>query len=116
MERPTATGRPIAERENGAVAGAVLKLGRLAVNERHGFAVYAADVAPVPTRWGLILGDIANNYRSAIDHLAWALVSRGRTPPAVLTDDQRSAVQFPITQGRRQFNKSLKRRLPGAGR
>lgn len=38
-----------------------------------------------------MLGDIANDYRSAIDHLAWALVSRGRTPPALLTDDQFSS-------------------------
>ena len=27
-------------------------------------------------RWGVILGDVAHNYRSALDHIAWQLVKR----------------------------------------
>jgi hypothetical protein len=82
--------------------------------KRHGFAVVATDVAVVPAQWGLVLGDVAHNYRSALDHLAWAIVRRGRTPPNVLSESQQTAVQFPIAEGRRQFNDSLERRLPGA--
>jgi hypothetical protein len=83
---------------------------------RHGFGVYAAEVRGVPTEWGLVTGDVANNYRCALDHLAWALVSRGRNPPATLNDEQQSAVGFPVTRKRRQFNNSLDRRLPGVQR
>lgn len=42
---------------------------------RHGFAVYAGEVRDVPEAWGLLVGDIAFNYRCAVDHLAWALVT-----------------------------------------
>ena len=50
--------------------------------KRHGFAVIVDSVVvPIPVRWGLLLGDIANNYRSSLDHVAWALVVRGSTPP-----------------------------------
>jgi hypothetical protein len=38
---------------------------------RHGFGVYASEVRHVPAQWGLLLGDVANNYRCALDHLAW---------------------------------------------
>jgi hypothetical protein len=84
--------------------------------KRHGFAVYATDVAPIPTRWGLMLGDIANNYRCALDHLAWALVCRGKTPPATLTEYQQGGVYFPAAEGRKQFNDSLPKKLPGVRR
>jgi hypothetical protein len=83
---------------------------------RHGFAVYAIDIRGVPASWGLLVGDIAFNYRCALDHLAWALVSRGRTPPSVLTQQQQKAVYFPIAKSRRQFNDSLATKLPGAKR
>src|SRR5947209_8733843 len=55
---------------------------------RHGFGVYAGEILGVPDEWGLVLGDVANNYRCALDHLAWTLVSRGRTPPGVLDGEQ----------------------------
>lgn len=83
---------------------------------RHGFGVYAAEVRRVPAGWGLVLGDVANNFRCALDHLAWALVSRGRNPPGTLNDEQQSAVGFPVARKRRQFNNSLDRRLPGVRR
>lgn len=33
------------------------------------------EVAPVPTRIGLIVGDCLHNFRSALDHLVWELAS-----------------------------------------
>jgi hypothetical protein len=83
---------------------------------RHGFAINVVDIDPMPPTWGLILGDIANNLRSAVDHLAWALVSRGRTPPATLNEKQRRQVYFPICNMKDKFNESLARMLPGARR
>lgn len=83
---------------------------------RHGFAVYATAVRAVPSSWGLLLGDIAFNFRCALDHLAWALVSRGRTPPETLTTKQQKGVYFPVAKRREDFNSSLARMLPGAKR
>jgi hypothetical protein len=83
---------------------------------RHGFAVYATAVRPVPRSWGLLVGDIAFDFRCALDHLAWALVSRGRTPPATLTPKQQKGVYYPISRRRADFNGSLARMLPGVSR
>jgi len=55
-------------------------------------------------RWRLLLGDIASDYRASLDHLAWALVSRGRTPPGKLTPSQENAVYFVIAEERSVFN------------
>jgi hypothetical protein len=86
--------------------------------KRHGFAVIAKDIAPIPVRWRLLLGDIANNYRAALDHLAWAIVSRGRTPPGtgLLSREQEKAVYFPLFEKRSEFNGRLAKKLPGARR
>ena len=84
---------------------------------RHGFAVYATAVRPVPSSWGLLLGDIAFNFRCALDHLAWALVSRGRTPPETLTPTQQKGVPTsPSPSDNEDFNSSLAGMLPGVGR
>lgn len=84
--------------------------------KRHGFAIVAEELAPIPVQWRLLLGDVANNCRASLDHLAWALVCRGRTPPGVLTIEQERAVYFPILQDRRAFNGELRVKLPGARR
>ena len=86
--------------------------------KRHGFAVVVAEVEPMPMRWRLLLGDIANNYRATLDHLAWALALRGRTPPesGKLTAKQENAIYFPIMQHRGGFNGELARKLPGVRR
>ena len=70
----------------------------------------------MPASWGLLVGDIAFDYRCALDHLAWALVCRGTTPPSVLTQQQQKAVYVMVAKSRRQFNTSLARMLPGAQR
>ncbi|MGN6557556.1 MAG: hypothetical protein ACTHLH_06045 [Solirubrobacterales bacterium] len=84
--------------------------------KRHGFAVIAEEIAPIPPRWPLLLGDIANNNRAALDQLAWALVGRGRTPPAKLTTRQEKAVYFPIYKERGEFNGRVGAQLPGVRR
>jgi hypothetical protein len=84
--------------------------------KRHGFAVFVHDIEPVPVNWRLKLGDVANNFRASLDHLAWALVSRGRTPPDLLTPRQRRGVYFPINDDGRRFRGELPIKLPGVRR
>jgi hypothetical protein len=70
-----------------------------------------------PITWGLLLGDIVHNYRSSLDHVAWALYKRGRTPS--LTKWQEQGIYFPIARERDQFNRWLigkRPKLPGARR
>jgi hypothetical protein len=77
--------------------------------KRHGFIVIVERVEPVPLLWRLMLGDAASNFRACLDHLAWALVLRGRTPPGSgkLTKGQENAVYFPISQNRADFNAQI---------
>jgi hypothetical protein len=86
--------------------------------KRHCIVLSIAEfLRPFPKKWGLLLGDTVHNYRSALDHLAWALVKRGRTP--ILTPHQESGVYFPISDTREKFNASLvgkRPKLPGARR
>ena len=65
--------------------------------KRHGFAVIAEDIRAVPFDCRLILGDVAANLRAALEHLAWAVVSRGNRPPENLTGKQkkRALLTFP---------------------
>jgi hypothetical protein len=85
--------------------------------KRHRIDVTVNSVEPLPLEWGLVLGDVAHNYRSCLDHIAWALVQRGRTPPDRLTRWQRGKVCFPIVDGERtDFNSALPRCLPGVRR
>lgn len=84
--------------------------------KRHGFAVTITDIDPMPPAWGLLLGDIANNLRSALDQLAWAIVTRGKTPPNTLPVKMQRQIYFPISKKRDDFNAALSSKLPGATR
>jgi hypothetical protein len=84
--------------------------------KRHGFAIIIDDIDALPPTWGLILGDVANNLRSALDQLAWALVTRGRTPPHALTTKQQRNVYYPISGTRQIFNAAITGNLPGVRR
>jgi hypothetical protein len=82
--------------------------------ERQGFAVIVERLEPdLRPRLGLRMGDVASNFRSALDNLAWALVSRGTAPPAKLPEPQRRRISFPICKGVREFDSSIKTKLPG---
>jgi hypothetical protein len=69
---------------------------------------------PFPILWGLLLGDVVHNYRSSLDHLAWALYKRGQTPN--LSEAQERRIYFPIFGDRDKFNQSLRTKLPGVRR
>jgi hypothetical protein len=83
--------------------------------QRHCIVIVADDVPDIPERFGLILGDAVNGFRSSLDHLAWALVKRGRTP--VLTEKKEIQVQFPLALKPEGYTKGLlDSRLPGVRR
>ncbi len=82
--------------------------------KRHGFAVIVTDIDRLPPTWGLLIGDIANNLRSALDQTAWAIVTRGQTPPDTLSSEAQRRIYFPICKDRKEFNGSLSTKLPGA--
>jgi hypothetical protein len=83
--------------------------------KRHCIILTATEVPELfPILWGLLLGDLVHDYRSSLDHLAWALYKRGRTPD--LSDGKERKVVFPIADDRIKFNESLKSKLPGVRR
>jgi hypothetical protein len=85
--------------------------------KRHGIALITDEIlVPFPPTWGLLLGDIANNYRSCLDQLAWALVTRGQTPPETLTGKEQRKIFFPIKKKRTEFKGELPTMLPGVRR
>jgi hypothetical protein len=69
---------------------------------------------PFPDSWALLLGDVVQNFRSALDHIAWALYKRGRTPNVGEKRERR--VYFPIYADRLKFNAALTSNLPGVRR
>jgi hypothetical protein len=77
------------------------------------FRAYGPFEAPL--HWQVILGDVASNFRSALDHIAWALVQRG-SRATTLTRSEKSSVYFPIAGDRTVFAKDVSRKLPGARR
>jgi hypothetical protein len=84
--------------------------------KRHCIIITAgpADVPRVfPVHWGLLLGDIVHNYRSSLDHLAWALYKRCGT---TVTEKQERFIYFPLADERIKFNNSLKSKLSGVRR
>lgn len=79
--------------------------------KRHGFAMVVEYVRPMPVEWNLMLGDVIGNFRACLDHVAWALVLRGRTPN--LSEKEARAVSFPIAKDGTKFRSMLTRQLPG---
>jgi len=63
----------------------------------------------LPDSFSPRFGDAIQNFRHALDHLAWQLVAHGSIPSP--TDDW--AVQFPIYDTAGRFDNNIERRLPG---
>ena len=77
-----------------------------------GERIWLAKVtAQPPIRWGVIVGEIAHQLRSALDHLAWQLVLDGGGKP----ETRPGGTEFPIFwKGADKFETSGRRRLKGA--
>lgn len=73
-------------------------------DEEREYTVYA-DVRESPDAdWGLIAGDMINNLRASLDHLAWRLAD-----PALRNNN----TGFPIYLTRAKFKKHAAQRIPG---
>lgn len=59
----------------------------------------------------LFLGDAVNNYRAALDHLAWDLVKLGTHP--WLTSKEAKNVQYPLATSWKDLLDQKGRRVPG---
>ena len=81
--------------------------------EIHGFSVLVKEHKEHPAWWGLWLGDVLNAYRGSLDHLAWALVDRGKRPTQTLTCRGRTRVAFPCVSDPAKSNDAASRKLPG---
>jgi len=75
-------------------------------------AVAEVRVATVPLvrdDCGLTLGDVLQNFRAALDHLAWDLVKIGATPKPAYPQ----GIYFPMAPSFRKFSNGLNTKLPG---
>lgn len=78
--------------------------------DEQAFDLVITEMTPLPDEWGLRLGDIAHNYRSALDHVAWAAVARS----GVALDPKRErAVAFPVCETEAHFEQRHPSCLPG---
>jgi hypothetical protein len=68
-------------------------------------------VSPTPDVWSLRLGDVVNNFRASLDHVAWQLVRRGTAWP--LNKGREKNVYFPIADSCEAFDERCKANLPG---
>jgi hypothetical protein len=62
----------------------------------------------LPSHWGLIVGDVVSNARSALDHLIWQLVLANDTKPGTHNS-------FPVCYTERAWIRSVERRSEGRG-
>jgi hypothetical protein len=68
-----------------------------------------AKVPAIQTDAALIVGDAVQNFRAALDHLAWDLVRIGSQPHP---KDPRQ-IYFPMAKNAESFGQMLSQRLPG---
>ena len=74
------------------------------------FDLVVSQLPDIPPACGVVLGDAIHNYRSALDHLAWALVARFG---AKVSATAQSRIQFPMANSARAYRDGLADRLPG---
>ena len=80
------------------------------VEEGNGDLVYRLRMKQqAPLEWSAIAGDAVHNLRTALDHLACALVTAGGASPTRST-------QFPFTNGPVGIGKAIRQSLAGASR
>jgi hypothetical protein len=67
------------------------------------------NLPTIRTDLGLALGDVIQNFRAALDHLAWGLVKIGTKPRPSYPE----GVYFPIAKSRVRFDRKIDEWLPG---
>ena len=81
---------------------------------KHCVTLRVDSVDPIPDAWSLQLGDIVHGYRSCLDHIAWSLYKRGKTPS--LAAGREVVITFPVKRTATDLTKSLPRQIPGIRR
>jgi hypothetical protein len=81
--------------------------------KRHCLSLRVDWIADPPPVLSVKLGDVVHNYRSCLDHIAWTIVGRGKTPPPLIGDFEQAGVYFPICSTRDEFNASLEPVIKG---
>jgi len=71
--------------------------------------VRVAKLPNIRTDYGLALGDTIQNFRAALDHLAWCLVKTGTEP----RPKDPKGVYFPMAKTGKSFDGQINRWLPG---
>lgn len=82
------------------------------IKPHSGHAVGLVRIAKLPelrADCGLALGDVFQNFRAALDHLAWALVGIGSEPRPPSPDK----IYFPMAKSGESFRKKIDQWLPG---
>lgn len=78
--------------------------------------VVAIGWPDLPESFAARFGDAIHNYRSALDHVAWQLVSHGLRPPSTLTERGRRSIVFPAYTDESTFRDRIAIALPGVAR
>ncbi len=68
-----------------------------------------AEAKPIPPMFGITLGEVAHQIRSALDHLMFVLARP-------TTTRELESVQFPIYATRQRFRRNARRLMPGVKR
>jgi len=74
--------------------------------------VRVGGLPSIRTDCGLALGDVLQNFRSALDHLAWGLVKIGNDP----RPKKPKRVYFPMAESAKSFKRQINDWLPGVPR
>jgi hypothetical protein len=75
---------------------------------RYGTVISMDEVAPVPDEVSLVAGDVLQNLRSALDHLAYQLYLKGGGAPGTGRH-----VSFPIYESKQAYDDNKARRTRG---
>jgi hypothetical protein len=67
----------------------------------------------LPDSFSARFGDAIHNYRSALDHVAWRLVTRGQSPPSTLSERRQRWINFPAYAEETRFDGRIATCLPG---
>ena len=75
--------------------------------------IYSVGTHPekVDDEIALILGDALNDYRSALDHLAWLLVPNDAKQRGRVAEN----IYFPVSDNEARFPQQFKTKMPGVG-
>ena len=68
------------------------------------FVAFLEPPETFPDHWGILLGDMFHNVRSALDNLAWLLATKSAGEPAFPLDRDWRKVTFPIHSQQNSFS------------